>query len=440
MKLTESKMGAINRTYYLTWTEVTKQIPERRRESKFLHDDRLIKQLTREQRIFFQQQLTREDSMKRFYSVTQNTLAVTIMVALISMASAPKQYCFAGEKNRIKDNSKFARQSFAEGMIDKFKAALCENEINVPGDFDTIQEAIDSVCIGNTVIKVSGGPYNESIQIIGKRNIFLLGEGATAINGSNQEGNVITVDDSSVRIEGFLISGGATGILSQASNVICENIVCERNFDGFKALLGSNIRLIGACKMVNNTNAGLRFGHSSSGTVQTCEISGNGFRGIQMGGGSRLILEDSIVRDNDRGGIFLCEGSSLHSFGGNVIEQNGSQGIMMNSGANLWIGTPTKKDVIKWNNFGGIFARGGNILFQTCEVSENAGHGIFISSYATFFPGGADQLPGRYLTVKSNSGYGLFCTSKSAFRGFNVMDLSSNGAGEYCSECIEESY
>jgi len=81
--------------------------------------------------------------------------------------------------------------------------------VNVPGDFNSIQQAVNNVSSGDTIF-VHTGTYYERVVI--NKSIALVGEnrGSTIIDGS-QSGNVIyIINTANVTIEGFTVRRSGT--------------------------------------------------------------------------------------------------------------------------------------------------------------------------------------------------------------------------------------
>ncbi|MHC4944847.1 MAG: FG-GAP-like repeat-containing protein [Planctomycetota bacterium] len=106
-------------------------------------------------------------------------------------------------------------EEFMDVPADQFitiKENVSSNTIHVPGDYPTIQQAIDAAVDGNVVI-VDSGTYVENIDFLGKAISVQSSEGpeATVIEG-NQAGSVVTFqscEGPDSILEGFTITGGS---------------------------------------------------------------------------------------------------------------------------------------------------------------------------------------------------------------------------------------
>lgn len=100
--------------------------------------------------------------------------------------------------------------------------------IKVPGDYHTIQEAIDAANPGDTIL-VASGTYNENV-IVYKDSLTLIGEDpATTFIDSSGIGEVVYITANNVYISGFTIQHGYCGVyLDHVSNIsLVRNIITD---------------------------------------------------------------------------------------------------------------------------------------------------------------------------------------------------------------------
>ena len=149
-----------------------------------------------------------------------------------------------------------------------FQSVIFSAVIKVPGDYPTIQDAIDAAVAGDTVL-VAPGTYVENIDFKGK-GITVKGDqgaGVTIIDG-NQAGSVVTCksgeDEKSV-LEGFTITNGSGtlvylgyyfggGMYNEHSNPTVTNCI----FTGNSAEFGGGMLNMehGNAKVMNCTFTG----------------------------------------------------------------------------------------------------------------------------------------------------------------------------------------
>ena len=226
-------------------------------------------------------------------------------------------------------------------VIMVFMAAVADvgAEISVPGDYSTIQGAIDAAVDGNTIV-VSPGTYFENIDFGGK-NIILTSTdpdnsvvvAGTVIDGSGN-GTVVLFsgsENSSTLLTGFTITGGDNtgydgggihGELTSASVDKCiitgnfathdgggisrvnggiSNCVIMENSARFKG--GGLNRCIGRisnCVICGNTATSVGAMYKCSGEIINCTIVGNTSRSV----GERVLVDcygtitNCIIWDN----------------------------------------------------------------------------------------------------------------------------------------------
>ncbi len=173
-------------------------------------------------------------------------------------------------------------------------AAAQADIINVPGDFPTIQEAIDAAMDGDEV-EVHPGTYNETINFIGKAITVHSSDGPeVTIIDAQQTGTVVTCNSGegpdSV-LEGFTITGGNAGFGGGMLNDISSPTVTNCTFSGNTADYGGGMTNGGGsptvthCMFIANQaiGGGGMWNDGSSPTVTDCTFSGNsGFEGGGM--------------------------------------------------------------------------------------------------------------------------------------------------------------
>ncbi len=177
--------------------------------------------------------------------------------------------------------------------------------INVPVDFDTIQEAIDYSQSGDTIL-VTSGTYYENINYNGK-NIALIGEAReTTIIDGGQNGSVVTFESGETNLailDGFTIkngdgySGGGVSIHS-SSPKICNNIITENlgQWGGGIYCENSTANFSSNIISINNANyngGGIFRDDDGSINIINCVLYGNNAN--SNGGGISTYSPDYII-------------------------------------------------------------------------------------------------------------------------------------------------
>lgn len=247
--------------------------------------------------------------------------------------------------------------------------------INVPGDYSTIQQALNQAQ-DYTTIKVAAGIYYENISWPSfLDNTTLEGEGSdvTIIDGSGN-GRVFGISgvDNAV-IKGFTLQNGyiyndpvgfplmirnGAGLYVFATSPTLEDLIIKDNFAEGNSVLGVGLYCFDYhgtmtnCKVINNQCLSLTgnivygagfYARKSSGTFTNCEFTDN-----------RILGEDLSPQSNGAG--FYIELFSDISFDNCLFDNNlTSKG----SGAGLWMGNydDVKHDI--------------NVEITNCQISNN---------------------------------------------------------------------
>jgi hypothetical protein len=287
---------------------------------------------------------------------------------------------------------------------------------NVPGDFPTIQQAINASVSGDVVL-VAPGTYPENISVGAAQNGIKIhssgGAGATTIDGGglNTVASFASVGITTELVGFTLTNGnGATGgglSLTNANPRIDSDII-----KGNSATLGGGI-----------------YAFHSSSTVINCQISSNSASvGAANGGGlfldnsSLLQMSNSTISGNSTvgsGGGFFIQAASNATISSCTITSN-SAGV--NGGAFNITGSTTSP-TIKSNTITSNQANSGNggafniVLGAFPTISQNQ----IISNQALttggiHFVGSTGQITGNNIqdnSAPTGSGGGISCNANS---------------------------
>lgn len=318
-------------------------------------------------------------------------------------------------------------------------ANLFAEIINVPDDFDFIQDAVNNTNEGDTVL-VEAGRYNERVGMP-ERNIVLMSRrwidddedviAETIIDAVDINRSAVRTGngtDERTVIDGFTIRNGNTdyggGIYFALSGatlryLIVEDNVASRGGGGIYITRNSNAVIENCIVRDNNgfIGGGIVVIGGSSATISDCLIETNFSQehgaGIHVTQTSTLNMEDVVVRANEAtlfgGGVHGNEQSQLNLNRVQIVENRGGNGgglsvrteafcrlenvdIIDNwtesSGGGIYsaYGSGHATDCTITGNVaeseaGGVYASGGTFEFERCLISENtsdASGSIFI--------------------------------------------------------------
>jgi parallel beta-helix repeat protein len=215
--------------------------------------------------------------------------------------------------------------------------------ITVPGDYATIQGAINAADPGDTIL-VQHGTYYEHLTI--DKSLTITGEDRdiTIIDGS-LNGTAVRIDADNVQIKEFTIRNGYEGIyiLNSDGNTVSQ----------------SNITL--------NVFEGLVIENSANNLITSNLISFNGWDGVYMFSARNTTLQSNIITTNKWTGVYL-EYSYDNNVSGNSLSSNTKSGIRLDDSDRISV----VGNNISWNELDGInFFNITNSLFYHNNILNN---------------------------------------------------------------------
>lgn len=193
-------------------------------------------------------------------------------------------------------------------------AAGIASTLNVPGDYPTIQSAINAAAAGDEVV-VAPGTYSETIDFLGKDIVVRgeLGPESTILDGTGLTSSLVRCvsgEPATAKLEGFTLRKGWAGsALPQNSLVI---------IGGGLAVVQSS-PTIENCHFINNRApyGGGAYFYFSQSLVKNCLFHSN--RAYADGGGAEafngaVVFEDcdftyNLAVNSHGGGVHLTQGS-----------------------------------------------------------------------------------------------------------------------------------
>ena len=317
----------------------------------------------------------------------------------------------------------------------------------VPGDYPTIQQALDAALPGDDVL-VGPGTYaqstnGESFPLNMQDDVPLSSQSGPDVTTIDAEGSsrVVTCDGVSATIQGFTITGGyASGV---APNDTGGGLLCRN----------SHVTLID-CRFIGNVAdyegggiCGDSVGGQCSLTVLYCVFIGND--GGLNGGGinasfvNPLLIHGSDFYDNhviDHGGGFACFDSPARVdsclFAGNRSELSGGGANVMGGGVQEFVGctfaenwaastgsavqlgfgrsaTALEHSIFSFND-GGQAISGGPSTMICCDVYGNPGGDWTPNISGWYGMNGNDSLDPLFCWTENLDPYTLFDESPCA--------------------------
>ncbi|UCE61684.1 MAG: right-handed parallel beta-helix repeat-containing protein, partial [Phycisphaerales bacterium] len=227
----------------------------------------------------------------------------------------------------------------------------CQHFRRVPGEYTTIQDAVDDSLPGDVVVLADGIYRGE-----GNVDVYLDGRLLTLRSESGPENCIIQTDedergiylvdgeDYRTRIEGIRFVDTLVGVtVKEGSSPRIEGCVFEGNY--IAVLAAESSPTIRGCTVSGSTGDGsVYFTQRSLGTLSQCRVVENEGAGVVCWS-SDATIRNCVILDNGGVGIY-CSNSDSH-IGSCLIARNGPMAG------------------------GGIRCRGGTPLIYNCTITDN---------------------------------------------------------------------
>jgi parallel beta-helix repeat protein len=271
--------------------------------------------------------------------------------------------------------------------------------------FDSIQDAINAASEEDT-IKVFEGIYSENI-VINKTSLNVFGEdqSLTTIDASDS-GNAVTISNASVDFSAFTIQNGGTitdnaVVYINADNcIIYDTTITSGKHGIFINNSNSTTIYINTINSNNGDGIYLNKSHYNEITYNTITSNSNGI--FAYNSSHNTISNNPSIRQNSANGIFLNETCMSNVISSNDISSNTKNGVFLHDHCNHNIQISNNdiysnsengirienssynyaiaSNVIRKNTDYGIIISGSYNTVQSCTISENSKHGLFLFS------------------------------------------------------------
>jgi len=280
---------------------------------------------------------------------------------------------------------------------------------HVPGEYSTIQDALDSALPLDTIL-VAAGTYYENINMLGK--IIKL----KSINGPTRT---------------FIEGNGTASVLQCINGEVSETLI-----DGFTLKNGYA------------DNGGGIYCEYSSPTIRNNSIIKNS--SLNNGGGiyccslSDPSITDNIIRDNysyDCGGGIYSYTSSTPIIFKNIISNNeavnSGGGIYCRDSSPIITGNEIIGNLAGWEYGGGLYCRESSPVLMDNVIAFNAGDsGGGISCFNQSFPIITNNIINENAAHWDGAGGGIYCDDSSPILTNNTLVNNmaewGDGGGIYC--------
>ncbi len=206
--------------------------------------------------------------------------------------------------------------------------------LTVPGDYASIQAAVDAASDGDEIL-VSPGTYDETIEI--RSGITLQGPGiddeTAHIQGDNTGSVVVFIDAPPAVLEGFVISGSggastdALVLIEGSSPVVRGNLLDGPGPNGIYATLDADPHIDG--NRIQGLEHAIVLEQGSDPDITGNELSFASDVALVIGEGCSPLIQDNVFHDNDRD--ILCNAGNAPSIFGNLFESTLLDTVVLSS-------------------------------------------------------------------------------------------------------------
>ena len=292
---------------------------------------------------------------------------------------------------------------------------------SVPGDFATIQDAIDAACDLDR-IEVDAGTWTETIDY-GSKALVIVGEGAdsTILDGDSSGDPVVTMLAGT--LEAFTITNGLAtdggGIyVSGGEGVSLVDLVVSANTatdtGGGLYLTGTDLVLSGVEVRGNlaDQGGGIYASVDSSGSLIGADVEISGNEASSSGGGLYLLADAGAAAD--------LSGVEIH--GNTAAQKGGAYLFASGSSAAIDLSGATISDNLCDNQYAGIYA----YAYGTGATIDLAGATLSRNDSAGSYGGGHLRAAGSSALVSFTDGEIWGNGSDSYSGGIYVYSVSSS--------------
>ncbi len=286
-----------------------------------------------------------------------------------------------------------------------FAVTVSAAEWDVPGDFGTIQAAIDHVDVLNgDTIYVAAGTYYENVVIHKSLNLISADNTTTTIDGNNV-GNAVTITASDVTVSYFRITNGfgsGKDVFYPEGGIVIDpdGVIVLINYHIGSALTGITIE-----NNIIDENAGNGIYVSSAG---------------DGGATDNIVIRNNHIFNNgvsgNYAGISLTHPNYLLRDQGNIAEWRRPKNILLQ-----------ENTVYDNSNYGIYVSAGKDIVLRSNTVYRNLKYGIQLAASWN-----KTDIPCEFTTVEDNEIYdnarnGVKLTSWNQYNTFTGNNIHDNG-------------
>ncbi|NER34318.1 MAG: protein kinase [Oscillatoria sp. SIO1A7] len=243
-------------------------------------------------------------------------------------------------------------------------------------DYRKISDAIKNAAPGAR-IKVRSGIYNESIII--DKPLEIVGDGEVEeIVIESISSDCIRMETDSAVVQGITLIGRSikhNAVYISQGELLLENCTITSKGLAGVAIQGDRANpTLRNCQIRDGSASGVFAYEKARGTIEDCEIIGNGHAGVEIKEGANPTVRNCQIRDGKESGVFVYD-KGLGTIEDCQIVGNSYAGVEIKSG--------------------------GNPVIRRCQINKNRYYAVFVH------PGGSGTVESNDLTGNGRGSWRL---------------------------------
>jgi parallel beta-helix repeat protein len=251
-----------------------------------------------------------------------------------------------------------------------------KTQLAVPGDFQSVQEAIDAIAPGGTVL-IQNGTYEVGLTLW--KPVTLRGTAVLKPLPERQLVLTVIADAQAVTLEGVTIAESrGDGLLLYGQTTLRTVQITQHADDGIEIAGSAVVQLLNS-SVLSNSDDGIFASEKAQLTLVDSTISNNGGDGIEVRDSTRVKLQNSQVFNNKLRGLEVRIAAQLELTNARVAE-NKSDGLAVRDSAQA---TLDSAQIVKNSADGLLVTDKARATLTHSTISENGNDGLEVSGTAT---------------------------------------------------------
>jgi parallel beta-helix repeat protein len=282
-----------------------------------------------------------------------------------------------GEPNELRGNGADLC-GFAPSSLRKPLAAQTDKtRLTVPGDLQSIQEAIDAIAPGGTVLLQNGATYDVGLTIW--KPVTLRGEATLTALPERQLVLSLTAEAQSVVIDGVTITGSRGDGLLLYGQALLQNTQITKNADDGVEISGAAIVQFKNTSISSNGDDGLFVSEKAQVTLANSTVSENKGDGIEARDSSVIKLQNAQISNNGLRGLDVRIAAQLELSESRLVGNKADGGVVRDSAQ-----ARLESVQILGNGANGFVVTDKALgVIANSTLSANASNGLEVSGTAT---------------------------------------------------------